>query len=233
MSNHIAAQADQIAQSILLPGDPLRAKFIAESLLEDAFCFNEVRGMLGYTGTYQGKRVSVMGTGMGMPSHAIYVTELLQDYGVQTLVRVGTCGAYQPELKIGDILLAMTASTNAQANRLRFDGCDFAPAADFKLLLAAYQAAQSKGIPVRVGGILSSDVFYEDDPQAWYKWRDYGVLAVEMETNRLYTLAAKFHAHALAILTVSDSLANLEFATHDQRERGFLQMAELALQVVP
>ena len=233
MSNHIAAQADQIAQSILLPGDPLRAKFIAESLLEDPFCFNEVRGMLGYTGTYQGKRVSVMGTGMGMPSHAIYVTELLQDYGVQTLVRVGTCGAYQPELKIGDILLAMTASTNAQANRLRFGGCDFAPAADFELLLAAYQAAQSKGIPVRVGGILSSDVFYEDDPQAWYKWRDYGVLAVEMETNRLYTLAAKFHAHALAILTVSDSLANLEFATHDQRERGFLQMAELALQVVP
>jgi len=233
MSNHIAAQAGQIAQSILLPGDPLRAKFIAESLLEDAFCFNKVRGMLGYTGTYQGKRVSVMGTGMGMPSHAIYVTELLQDYRVKTLVRVGTCGAYQPELKIGDILLAMTASTNAQANRLRFDGCDFAPAADFELLLAAYQAAQTKGIPVRVGGILSSDVFYEDDPQAWHKWRDYGVLAVEMETNALYTLAAKFHAHALAILTVSDSLANLEFATHEQRERGFLQMAELALQVVP
>jgi len=233
MSNHISAKPGQIAQSILLPGDPLRAKFIAESLLEDAFCFNEVRGMLGYTGSYQGKRVSVMGTGMGMPSHAIYVTELLQDYGVQTLVRVGTCGAFQAELKIGDIVLAMTASTNSHINRLRFDGCDFAPAADFELLLAAYQAAQAKGIPVRVGGILSSDVFYEDDPQAWHKWRDYGVLAVEMETNALYTLAAKFHARALAILTVSDSLANLEFASHEQRERGFLQMAELALQVVP
>lgn len=233
MSNHIAAQADQIAQSILLPGDPLRAKFIAESLLEDPFCFNEVRGMLGYTGTYQGKRVSVMGTGMGMPSHAIYVTELLQDYGVQTLVRVGTCGAFQAELKIGDIVLAMTASTNSHINRLRFDGCDFAPAADFELLLAAYQAAQAKGIPVRVGGILSNDTFYDDDPQAWHKWRDYGVLAVEMEANALYTLAAKFHARALAILTVSDSLVNLEFASHAQRERGFLQMAELALQVVP
>ena len=209
MSNHIAAQADQIAQSILLPGDPLRAKFIAESLLEDAFCFNKVRGMLGYTGTYQGKRVSVMGTGMGMPSHAIYVTELLQDYGVQTLVRVGTCVAFQAELKIGDIVLAMTASTNSHINRLRFDGCDFAPAADFELLLAAYQAAQAKGIPVRVGGILSNDTFYDDDPQAWHKWRDYGVLAVEMEANALYTLAAKFHARALAILTVSDSLVNL------------------------
>lgn len=233
MSNHISAKPGQIAQSILLPGDPLRAKFIAESLLEDAFCFNEVRGMLGYTGSYQGKRVSVMGTGMGMPSHAIYVTELLQDYGVQTLVRVGTCGAFQAELKIGDIVLAMTASTNSHINRLRFDGCDFAPAADFELLLAAYQAAQVKGIPVRVGGILSNDTFYDDDPQAWHKWRDYGVLAVEMEANALYTLAAKFHARALAILTVSDSLVNLEFASHAQRERGFLQMAELALQVVP
>lgn len=233
MSNHISAKPGQIAQSILLPGDPLRAKFIAESLLEDAFCFNEVRGMLGYTGSYQGKRVSVMGTGMGMPSHAIYVTELLQDYGVQTLVRVGTCGAFQAELKIGDIVLAMTASTNSHINRLRFDGCDFAPAADFELLLAAYQAAQAKGIPVRVGGILSNDTFYDDDPQAWHKWRDYGVLAVEMEANALYTLAANFHARALAILTVSDSLANLEFARHEQRERGFLQMAELALQVVP
>lgn len=233
MSNHISAKPGQIAQSILLPGDPLRAKFIAESLLEDAFCFNEVRGMLGYTGSYQGKRVSVMGTGMGMPSHAIYVTELLQDYGVQTLVRVGTCGAFQAELKIGDIVLAMTASTNSHINRLRFDGCDFAPAADFELLLAAYQAAQAKGIPVRVGGILSNDTFYDDDPQAWHKWRDYGVLAVEMEANALYTLAAKFHARALAILTVSDSLVNLEFASHAQRERGFLQMAELALQVVP
>lgn len=233
MSNHISAKPGQIAQSILLPGDPLRAKFIAESLLEDAFCFNEVRGMLGYTGSYQGKRVSVMGTGMGMPSHAIYVTELLQDYGAQTLVRVGTCGAFQAELKIGDIVLAMTASTNSHINRLRFDGCDFAPAADFELLLAAYQAAQAKGIPVRVGGILSNDTFYDDDPQAWHKWRDYGVLAVEMEANALYTLAAKFHARALAILTVSDSLVNLEFASHAQRERGFLQMAELALQVVP
>lgn len=233
MSNHISAKPGQIAQSILLPGDPLRAKFIAESLLEDAFCFNEVRGMLGYTGSYQGKRVSVMGTGMGMPSHAIYVTELLQEYGVQNLVRVGTCGAFQPGLQIGDILLAMTASTNSHINRLRFDGCDFAPAADFELLLAAYQAAQAKGIPVRVGGILSNDTFYDDDPQAWHKWRDYGVLAVEMEANALYTLAAKFHARALAILTVSDSLVNLEFASHAQRERGFLQMAELALQVVP
>jgi purine-nucleoside phosphorylase len=233
MSIHIGAKEEQIARSILLPGDPLRAKFIAENLLEGAFCFNEVRGMLGYTGIYQGKPVSVMGTGMGMPTLSIYVNELVKDYNVDTLIRVGTCGALQPELKIGDIILAMTASTDAHTNQLRFDGRDYAPSASFDLLLAAYEAARKRGIKVSVGGILSSDTFYNDDPGWWHKWAAYGILACEMETSALYSLAAKYHARALSILTVSDSLVSGEEATAKQRERDFTQMVELALEIVP
>ena len=170
MSIHISAEQGQIAPSILLPGDPMRAKFIAETLLEDAFCFNEVRGMLGFTGTYRGKRVSVMGTGMGIPSHSIYVNELISEYGVKSLVRVGTCGALQQELKLGDVVLAMAASTDSHVNRLRFSGMDFAPTADFDLLLKAYEAAKTRDATVQVGNILSSDTFYHDDPESWKQW---------------------------------------------------------------
>ena len=232
MSIHINAQPGQIAERILLPGDPLRARFIADEFLENAICFNEVRGMLGFTGTYEGKRISVMGTGMGVPSHSIYVHELIAEYGVTQLIRVGTCGALQPDLEIGDVVLAMAASTNSHINRLRFDGMDFAPTASFKLLLAAYNAGSAAGIPMNVGAVFTSDTFYDDDPEAWKLWAAHGVLAVEMETAGLYTLAAKFDVQALSILTVSDNLVNHAAATAQERERTFTGMVELALAAV-
>jgi purine-nucleoside phosphorylase len=231
VSIHIGAKEGQIAQTILLPGDPLRARHFAKTLLEDAECFNEVRGMLGYTGSYGGKRVSVMGSGMGMPSFSIYMHELVTEYNVKRLVRVGTCGALQPNLKIGDIVLAMTASTDSQVNKLRFNGMDYAPAANFELLLKAYQAAKSHGIDVHVGGILTGDSYYYDNPDWWKVWAEFGVLVVEMETNALYTLAAKFKADALAILTVSNSLVTGEEATAQQREQEYSQMAKIALEI--
>ena len=231
MSIHIGAQQGQIAPTILLPGDPMRAKFIAETMLEDVICFNQVRGMLGYTGRYAGKRVSVMGTGMGIPTLSIYVHELVTEYQVQTLIRVGTCGAFQPYLKVGDIVLPMTASTDSQINKLRFAGMDYAPSASFALLLKAYQAAKELGIDVFVGSMFSSDTFYKDDPDWWKLWAAYGTLVTEMETNALYTLAAKFNVNALSILTVSDSLVTGESSTAEQRERNFPHMAEIALEI--
>ena len=231
MSIHIGAEQGQIAPTVLLPGDPLRAKHIAETMLENTICFNQVRSMLGYTGRYGDKRVSVMGSGMGMPTLSIYVNELVTDYQVKTLIRVGTCGAFQPDLKIGDIVLAMTASTDSQMNKIRFNGLDYAPAASFELLLKAYQVARERGIGVHVGGIFASDNFYSDDPDWWKLWAEYGILVVEMESNALYTLAAKFKVDALSILTVSDSLVSGEEATAEQRERGFSQMAEIALEI--
>jgi purine-nucleoside phosphorylase len=233
VSIHIGAEPGQIAPTILLPGDPLRAKYFAETLLEDVICFNKVRGMLGYTGRHGDKRVSVMGTGMGMPTLSIYVHELVTEYDVKTLIRVGTCGALQPYLKVGDIVLAMTASTDSQDNRLRFDGMDYAPAASFDLLLKAYEAARARGIKVYVGGMFAGDSFYRDDPDWWKKWADYGILVLEMESSRLYTMAAKFKVDALSILTVSDNLATGEFAAAEQREKGFPLMAEIALEISP
>ncbi len=229
MSTHIGAKQGEIASTVLLPGDPRRAKVIADTLLQDAVCVTEVRGMLGFTGRYEDRPVSVMGTGMGIPSASIYIHELLSEYQVKTLIRVGTCGALQPDLNIGDLILAMAASTDSHINRLRFHGMDFAPTADFQLLLSAFRTAESMGVDVRVGSVLSSDTFYHDDPDAWKQWASFGVLAVEMETAGLYTLAAKFGARALAVLTVSDSLVTAQEATSDQRERKFLRMAEIAL----
>jgi purine-nucleoside phosphorylase len=233
VSIHIGAEQGQIAPTVLLPGDPLRAKFIAETMLADVVCYNEVRGMLGYTGRYGDKRVSVMGTGMGIPSLSIYVNELVTEYQVKTLIRVGTCGALQPQLKIGDIILAITASTDSHVNRLRFGGMDYAPVATFDLLLKAYAAAKERGISVYVGGIFTADTFYYDDPEWWQKWAAYGALVCEMETNGLYTLAAKFKVDALSVLTVSDSLVTGESSTAKQRERCFPQMAEIALEIAP
>ncbi len=233
MSIHIAAKQGEIAPSILLPGDPLRAKYIAETFFESPVCFNQVRGMLGFTGTYQGKLVSVMGTGMGMPSHSIYVNELITEYGVQTLIRVGTCGAIKPDLKVGDLVLAQSASTDSSMNRLSFGGMDFAPSADYSLLLKAHKAAGQRKLTVRPGNVLSTDTFYMDDPD-WYKiWADHGTLVCEMETNALYTLAAKHRVSALAILTVSDNLVTHEVATSEQREKNFPQMTEIALDIIP
>jgi len=233
MSIHIGAKPGEIAPTILLPGDPLRAKHFTETFLEDAFCFNEIRGMLGYTGTFKGKRISIMGTGMGIPTLSIYVNELVTGYDVKTLIRVGTCGALQPHLKVGNIVLPMTSSTNSNINKLRFNGMDYAPTASFDLLLKAYQAAKKRELNVYVGGMYSSDTFYDDDPDWWKKWAAYGTLVCEMETSGLYTLAAKFQVDALSVLTVSDSLVSGEFASAEQREKGFVTMAEIALEIAP
>lgn len=233
MSIHIGAKKGEIAPTVLMPGDPLRARHFAETLLDAPACFNEVRGMLGYTGMYKGKRVSFMGSGMGIPTLSIYVHELINEYDVSTIIRVGTCGAIQPGLKVGDVVLAMASSTNSHINRLRFDGMDYAPTADFELLMNAYQAAQAMGLEVTVGGMFASDTFYNDDPDWWKKWAEYGVLVVEMETAGLYTLAAKYKARALSILTVSDSLVTGEMATAKEREQSYIQMAEVALEIAP
>jgi purine-nucleoside phosphorylase len=216
-----------------MPGDPMRAKFIAETFLEDAFCFNEVRGMLGFTGQYGDKRVSVMGSGMGIPTLSIYVTELVTEYDVKTLIRVGTCGALQPYLKVGDIVLAMSSSTNSHINKLRFNGMDYAPTASFHLLLEAYEAAKERVDEVHVGSMFASDTFYNDDPDWWKIWAEYGALVCEMESAGLYTLAAKYKVDTLSILTVSDSLVTGESSTAEQRERSFPLMAEIALEISP
>jgi len=233
MSIHIGAQPGQIAPTVLMPGDPLRAKYFAETLLEDPVCFNEVRGMLGYTGTYQGKRVSVMGSGMGMPTLGIYVNELISEYNVKTIMRVGTCGGMQADLKVGDLVLAMSAATNSNNNRLRFGGMDYAPTASFTLLRKAYEAALQHGVRVLVGSVFSSDTFYNDDETWWKVWADYGVLVAEMETAELYTLAAKYKVDALSLLTVSDNPVTGEFSSAEQREKGFPLMAEIALEIAP
>ena len=229
MSIHIAAKPGQIAERILLPGDPLRAKFIAENLLEGAERFNEVRNMFGYTGSFKGVKVSVMGTGMGMPSLSIYVNELIRDYGVQKLIRVGTCGALRAEVKIRNVILAMSASTDSAVNKARFNNMDYAPTASFPLLMNAYEAAQAVGFSPFVGSVLSSDSFYTEDPDQWKLWAKFGILGVEMETAELYTLAAKYNAQALAILTVSDHLVTGEATSSEERQTSFRTMVEIAL----
>ncbi|BDD07258.1 purine-nucleoside phosphorylase [Aureibacter tunicatorum] len=232
MSIHIGAEKGQIAETILLPGDPMRAKYIADNFLEDVYCYNEVRGMLGFTGYYKGHKVSVQGSGMGVPSISIYVNELIKDYGVKNLIRVGSCGSFQEDVKVRDIILAMTSSTDSAINKIRFEGKDFAPVADFELLNAAYHNAKDHNVTVHVGNILTSDTFYGDKPDAWKQWADFGVLAVEMETTALYTLAAKYNAKALTILTVSDSLVTGEELNSVDRQNTFTQMMEIALSII-
>ncbi|NMA82237.1 MAG: purine-nucleoside phosphorylase [Epulopiscium sp.] len=231
MSIHIGAKKGDIAKTILLPGDPLRAKYIAENFLENPVCYNEVRGMYGYTGTYKGKRVSVQGTGMGMPSISIYANELIEEYGVQRLIRVGTCGSMQEHVKIRDLVLAMGASSDSKMNEIRFGGKDYAPTADFALLKQAYEVAVAQGIDPKVGNILTSDFFYHDEPDTWKKWADYGIIAVEMESAALYTLAAKYRVQALTILTVSDSLVTGETTSSMERQTTFEQMMKVALEL--
>ena len=231
MSIHIGAKKGQIAETVLLPGDPLRAKYLAETYLENPECYNQVRGMLGFTGTYNGKKVSVQGTGMGIPSISIYVHELIVEYGAKRLIRIGTCGALQEDIKLGDVILAQAASTDSSVNRNRFNGGDFAPAASFELLLKAYDAARERGVTVRVGTVLTEDTFYSDDQDFWKIWAHYGVLAAEMETAALYTLTAGHHVQGLTILTVSDSLVTMEIASSEQRQQGYTAMMEIALQV--
>ncbi|MBR5866573.1 MAG: purine-nucleoside phosphorylase [Spirochaetaceae bacterium] len=229
MSTHINAKEGQIADTILLPGDPLRAKYIAENFLENAECYNEVRGMYGFTGTYKGKRVSVQGTGMGQPSLSIYVNELFQFYGVQKAIRVGTCGAIHPSTKIRDTILAVSACTDSSLMNQRFGDLHFAPTANFDLLMAAYNAAQKAGIKTLQGPVTSSDLFY-DENENWKLWAKYGVLGIEMEAAELYTLAAKYDRKALAILTVSDHIATGEATTAQERQTTFTNMINIALE---
>lgn len=233
MSTHIGAEHGDIAKSILLPGDPRRAKYIAENFLSDPVCFNTVRGMLGYTGTYEGKPVSVMGTGMGIPSISIYITELMREYGVENLVRVGTCGSFKADIRIKDIILAQGACTTSDFNHNIFSGT-YCPVADFDLLRTAYKKAGEMGLKTWVGNVLSSDMFYNEElgpgDDIWIK---YGVLGVEMEAASLFTLAKKHGRRALALLTVSDSLVTEEAEmTPQQREQSLNNMIEIALKTV-
>ena len=230
MSVHIAAKNGEIADTVLLPGDPKRAKWIAENFLENAVCYTDIRGMLGFTGTYKGKRISVQGTGMGIPSMSIYITELMKDYGVKTLIRVGSAGSYQEDVKIRDIVVALSTSTDSNINNRRFKGASFAPTVNFDLLSKVLKTAEEKNIKIKAGNILTSDEFYNDDPSYFKKWAEFGVLAVEMETAALYTLASKYKAKALSILTISDSLVSPEITSSEEREKTFNEMIELVLE---
>ena len=230
MSVHIAAKNGEIADTVLLPGDPKRAKWIAENFLENAVCYTDIRGMLGFTGTYKGKRISVQGTGMGIPSMSIYITELMKDYGVKTLITVGSAGSYQEDVKIRDIVVALSTSTDSNINNRRFKGASFAPTVNFDLLSKVLKTAEEKNIKIKAGNILTSDEFYNDDPSYFKKWAEFGVLAVEMETAALYTLASKYKAKALSILTISDSLVSPEITSSEEREKTFNEMIELALE---
>jgi purine-nucleoside phosphorylase len=228
MSTHIAAAVGEIAPVVLMPGDPLRARWIAETFLSEARCYSEVRGMLGYTGTWRGQQVSVQGSGMGQPSLSIYANELFQDYGVQSVIRVGSCGALTERIAVRDIIIASGACTDSAMNKIRFEGLDYAPVADFGLLQAAVSAASSR-TDVHVGLIFSGDSFYSARPELLSRMVDYGVLAVEMEASALYTLAAKYRRHALAICTVSDHIVTGEETTAQEREQTFGAMVEIAL----
>ncbi|MDR0582907.1 MAG: purine-nucleoside phosphorylase [Treponema sp.] len=230
MSIHIAAKTGEIAGAILLPGDPLRAKFIAENFLQDAVQYTAVRNILGFTGTYKGKRVSVQGTGMGIPSVSIYVNELFRDYGVQRAIRIGTAGSIREDLRIRDLVIAVSACTDSGANNIRFGGRNYAPTASFNLLKTAWDTAVSKGWQPRAGSVVSSDMFYTEDPDEWKLWAKFGCLALEMECAELYTLAAKYGREALGLLTISDSLITQEQTTAGERQSTFTQMIEVALE---
>jgi purine-nucleoside phosphorylase len=231
MSTHIGAEPGQIAPYVLLPGDPLRARWIAETFLEDATCYSEIRGMYGYTGTFRGERVSVQGSGMGLPSLSIYVNELFAEYDVRTVVRVGSCGALSEDLALRDLVLASGACTDSSMNRIRFEGLDYAPVADFDLLRAAYDASSARDLDVatKVGLILSGDSFYSPRPELTQRMADYGVLAVEMEASALYTLAAQYKRRALAVCTVSDHIVTGEHTSALERQETFADMVGIAL----
>ncbi|HXJ99486.1 MAG TPA: purine-nucleoside phosphorylase [Gelidibacter sp.] len=231
MSVHIEAKKGEIAETILLPGDPLRAKWIANTFFENPKRFNNVRGMLGYTGTYKGKPISTMGTGMGVPSISIYAHELITEYDVKNLIRVGSAGSCQEYIKLRDIVLAMAASSTSGINELRFSGADYAPTANFGLFQKAVEAAKTQNIPLKAGNVLTSDEFYADDFESYKQWSKFGVLCVEMETSGLYTVAAKHGVNALSILTISDSLVTGEHTTAMERETTFKEMIHIALEL--
>jgi purine-nucleoside phosphorylase len=229
MTVHIGARPGEIAETVLMPGDPYRAKWAAETFLTDARLVNEVRGMLGFTGTWKGHTVTIQGSGMGMPSLSIYANELIRDYGAKTLIRIGSCGGMQPHVGIRDVIIAMTASTLSTPSRGIFKELNFAPCADWSLLRAAVAAAEAKGTKTHVGGIYSSDVFYDERPDLNEQMTRHGILGVEMEAAELYNLAARHSVRALAVLTVSDHLQTGEALPSEDRERSFGDMVEIAL----
>ncbi len=230
MTVHIGAAPEDIAETVLLPGDPYRAKWAAENFLEAPKLVNEVRGMLGFTGTWKGNKVTIHGSGMGMPSLSIYANELIKDYDAQTLIRIGSCGGMQPQVKIRDVILAMTSSTLSTPSSGIFKELNFAPCADYGLLKAAADAAEAKGLVPHMGGIYSSDVFYDERPDLNEQMTRHGILAVEMEAAELYTLAARYQRRALAVLTVSDHLQTGEALPSEDRETSFGDMVEIALE---
>ncbi|VCU61704.1 Purine nucleoside phosphorylase [Tritonibacter mobilis] len=229
MTVHIGSQKGDYAETVLLPGDPYRAKWAAETFLSDVRLVNEVRGMLGYTGMWNGHRVSIQGSGMGMPSLSIYTNELIRDFDVQTLIRIGSCGGMQPHVKLRDVIIAMTATSVNTPSRTIFKDVNFAPSADWSLLRNAVQAAEAQGLSPHVGGIYSSDTFYDERPDLNEQMVRHGVLGVEMEAAELYTLAARYGRRALAVLTVSDHLQTGEALPSEERERSFGEMVEIAL----
>jgi purine-nucleoside phosphorylase len=230
-SIHIGANPGDIAETILLPGDPMRAKFVAENLLQDAVCFNKVRGMLGYTGTYHGKRVSIMGSGMGMGSVGIYVNELVNDFGVKQLIRVGTCGAIREEINVGQVILAMSASGDADANMLYFGGMHYAATADYDLLVKADEAAKRLNVETIKGTIFSTNTFYDNSENRWDRWEKHGVLGVEMESQMLFTLAKRLDVKALSILTVSDNIKTGEASDSQEREQKYMDMMRIGFEL--
>jgi purine-nucleoside phosphorylase len=229
MTIHIGAKPGDIAETVLLPGDPYRARWAAQTFLTDARLVNEVRGMLGFTGTWKGVPVTIHGTGMGMPSLSIYVNELIRDYGAQTLIRIGSAGGMQPQVKIRDVVLAMSATTLSTPSRGIFRDLNYAPTADWGLLSAAHAAAVARGVRVHAGGIYSSDIFYDERPDLNEQMTRHGILCVEMETAELYTLAARHGRRALSVLTISDHLQTHEALPAADRERSFGEMVEIAL----
>lgn len=230
MTIHIGAEKGDIAETVLMPGDPYRAKWAAETFLNDARLVNEVRGMLGYTGTWNGHPVTVQGSGMGMPSLSIYTNELIRDFGAKTLIRIGSCGGMQPQVKVRDVIIAMTASTVGSPSSSIFKELNYAPCADWTLLQAAVKAAENRSLTPHVGGIYSSDTFYDERPDLNEQMVRHGILGVEMEAAELYTLAARYNCRALAVLTVSDHLQTGEALPSDQREHSFGDMIEIALE---
>ena len=229
---HISASKGDFAPSVLLPGDPLRAKHIADSFLEDVTRVNQVRNMLGFTGSYQGIPISVMGTGMGIPSASIYATELVNEYDVERLIRVGSCGAVTSKVDVRDVILAIGACTDSLVNRTRYGGLDFAATADYWLLQAAVEASSVKGVRVKVGNVHSADLFYNPDAAAFDRMESMGVLAVEMEAAGLYGVAAEKGARALTICTVSDHIRTGEATSSDERQQTFNEMVEIALEAI-
>lgn len=229
---HISANKDEFAKTVLMPGDPLRAKFIADNFLDKAKCITKVRNMLGYTGTYKGQEISVMGSGMGIPSISIYATELFKDYGVESIIRIGSCGAVRDDIKIRDIIIGMAASTDSNVNRQRFNQYDFAATADFSLLHSVVNTAERLNQKVHVGNIFTADLFYTPQPEMFAMMEKYGILAVEMEAAGLYGVAAEYGKKALTVLTVSDHIKTGEQTTADERESTFQDMMELTLESV-